>query len=216
MERCLMKMTITIEAKVRASKQQSELTDLRAGGFVPSVLYGYEAENTSIAVKERDLLNAVREVGRNGVIQLAVDGKSYNVVLHDYQQEPLKGHIEHADFMSINLKEELEVDVLINLVGESVGEKAGGTVEQPVREITITAKPTDIPETFDIDISTLDIGDSISVSDIRGKATFEILNDDEDTLVIVSAPRSEEELEALDEGTEEASAEPGVIGETEE
>lgn len=206
-------MTITIEAQKREGKAKSALTELRATGYVPAVLYGYKAENVSIAVKERDVLKAVNEVGRNGVIQITVDGETYNVVMHDYEQEILRDNLIHIDFLSINMTEELEVDVIVNPVGTSAGEKDGGIVEQPVREITIKVKPTDIPETFDIDISALEIGDSLSVADVRKDAPFEILNDDEDALIVISAPRSEADLEALDEATEDTSAEPEVIGE---
>ena len=111
------------------------------------------------------------------------------------------------------MTEELEVSVQINLVGESIGEKEGGVLQQPNRELKIKVKPSDIPETFDIDISELDIGETITVADIREKSKYEILNEDEYTLVLISAPRSEEDLEALDADTEDASAEPEVIGE---
>jgi len=108
-------------------------------------------------------------------------------------------------------------NVHVNLVGESLGEKAGGVIQQPNREINIKVKPSDIPDSFDIDISKLDIGDSILVEDIRKDSKFEILDEDDYSLVLISAPRTEEELEALDaETTEEVSAETAVIGEKEE
>lgn len=205
--------TVKIEAQLRESNKKSALTELRAAGFVPAVLYGFEADNTTIAVKERDVLKAVEEVGRNGVVELAVDGKSYNAVLQDYQTEVLRTNLTHADFLSIDMTEELEVDVIVHPVGTSAGEKEGGIVEQPTRELTIKVKPTAIPESYDIDITALEIGDSISVADIREEAPFEILNEDDESLIVISAPRSEEELEALDEVADaDASVEPEVIG----
>ena len=95
--------------------------------------------------------------------------KKLNVVLNDYQSDALKGEIRHADFLAINMTEELEVDVTVQLVGESIGEKEGGVVQQPNREVTIKVKPSDIPETFDVDISELQIGETITVADIREK-----------------------------------------------
>ena len=88
-------------------------------------------------------------------------------------------------------------------------------IQQPNRELEIKVKPSDIPESFDVDISELDIGDTLTVADIREKSKYEILNEDEYALVTISAPRSAAELEALDELTEDASAEPEVIGEKE-
>lgn len=209
-------MSTSIQSELRVKGQQSTITELRERGFFPAVVYGYKTEATSIAVNERELLKTMRVTGRNGVLQLHVDGNVVNAVLSEYQTDPLKGHIVHADFLAINMTEELEVSVQVNLVGESVGEKDGGVVQQPNREIDIKVKPSDIPEAFDIDVSELEIGESISVADIRENSKFEILNDDDYALVLISAPRSAAELEALDEETEETSAEPEVIGENEE
>ncbi|WP_432362930.1 50S ribosomal protein L25/general stress protein Ctc [Sporosarcina sp. UB5] len=209
-------MSTAIQSVSRDVKTRSALTALRNEGFVPSVVYGYNTESTPIAVKERELLTTLREVGRNGVIKLEVDGKKLNVVLNDFQEDALKGDIRHADFLSIDMTEELEVNVTVQLVGESVGEKEGGVVQQPNREVTIKVKPSDIPEFFEIDISEMQIGDTIAVADVRAKSKFEILTDDEYPLVLISAPRSEEELEELEGDVEATTAEPEVIGEKEE
>lgn len=209
-------MSTTIQSELREATKQSTLTELRKGGIVPSVVYGFKTEATPISVKERDLLKTLRETGRNGVIKLSVDGKELNVVLNDYQSDALKGTIQHADFLAINMTEELEVNVNVQLIGNSVGEKAGGVLQQPNREVTIKVKPSDIPETFDIDISDMQIGETITVADIRGKSKYEILNDDDHALVLISAPRTEAEMDALDGDAEATNAEPEVIGEKKE
>ena len=209
-------MSTTIQSKIREKSQQSTLTDLRQGGFVPAVVYGYETESIAISVDGRDLMKTLRITGRNGVMKLQVEGKLINVVLNDYQADPLRGDILHADFLAINMTEELEVDVHVNLIGESIGEKMGGVLQQPNRELKIKVKPSDIPDSFDVDISAMEIGDSITVEDIRKKSKFEIINEDEFMLALLSAPRTEEELEALDADTVEASADPDVIGEVKE
>lgn len=210
-------MSTVIKSELRIKDKQSALTKLREAGSVPATVYGYKTETVSITVNERELLKTLGVTGRNGVIKLQTEGKELNVVLNDYQSDPLKGNILHADFLAINMTEELEVSVYVNLVGESIGEKTGGVVQQPNREINIKVKPSDIPDSFDIDISKLDVGDSISVENIRKDSKFEILDEDDYALVLISAPRTEEDLEALDaESTEEASAETAVIGEKEE
>ncbi|GKV66676.1 MULTISPECIES: 50S ribosomal protein L25/general stress protein Ctc [Sporosarcina] len=201
----------TMQSNLRET-DKTTLKHLRSDGWIPSVVYGYKTESTPISVKERDLIDTLRETGRNGVIKLNVDGNDVNVVLSDYQSDVLKGNITHADFLAINMTEELEVEAAINLVGQSPGEKEGGTVQQPLWELSIRVKPSDIPDGIDIDVSELQIGDTILVSDIRDKVKFEILNEDETALVTISAPRTEAEMEALDETTE-AEAEPEVIGE---
>lgn len=208
-------MSTTIQSEARVPSKQSVLTKLRKEGFVPAVVYGYKTEATSISVKERELMKTLHITGRNGVIQLNVDGKDINVVLNDYQSDALKGEIQHADFLAINMTEELEVDVLVHLVGESVGLKEGGVLQQPNREVTIKVKPSDIPDTFDIDISTLQIGETITVAEIRAKSKYEILNEDDHALVLISSPRTAAEMEEL-ESEASGSAEPEVIGEKKE
>lgn len=206
-------MSTTIQSEIRVKEKQSTLTQLRANGFVPAVVYGYETEPISISVSERDLISTLRVTGRNGVMKLQIDGQEINVVLNEYQENPLKNKIEHADFLAINMKEELEVTVQVNLVGDALGVKEGGIVSQPNWELQLKVKPSDIPDSFDIDISKMDIGDTISVGDIRENSKYEILDEDDYALVSISAPRSEEELEELDAEVADTDAEPEVIGE---
>ncbi|KXH86826.1 50S ribosomal protein L25/general stress protein Ctc [Sporosarcina sp. HYO08] len=188
-------MSTTIQSKVREVSSKSTLTQLRNEGFVPAIVYGYQVDPTPVSVNEGELIKTLRVTGRNGVLKLDIEGKSINVVLNDYQTDAIKGDIRHADFLAINMKDELEVEVVVNLIGESEGEKEGGIVQQPNREITVKVKPSDIPETFDIDISAMQIGDTLMIADIREKSTFEILNEDDFPLVTISAPRSEEDLD---------------------
>ncbi|TWT28619.1 50S ribosomal protein L25/general stress protein Ctc [Planomicrobium sp. CPCC 101110] len=206
-------MTGKITAQKRESgKPHSVLTDLRGKGEVPGVVYGYQVETTPISVSEIDLIKTLRESGRNGVISLEVDGKTINVVLSDYQMDALKGSFKHVDFLAVNMSDELEVSVAVHTIGESAGEKESGVLNQPNREVTIKVKPADIPDALEIDVTTLAIGDHITVGDIRNTVSYEILEDDDFILVSVTAPRTDEELESLETPTGE-DAEPEVIGE---
>ena len=128
--------------------------------------------------------------------------------------DSLKGNFKHVDFLAINMSEEIDVDATVHVIGESAGEKEGGVVTQPNREVHIRVKPNDIPDSVDIDVSELEIGDSVSVSDIRDKFSFEILNDDDFLLISVTAPRTEEEMEELE--TADEGEEPEVIGDNED
>ncbi len=86
------------------------------------------------------------------------------------------------------MAEELEVDVPVNIVGNSVGVSEGGVLTQPIRELTIKVKPTDIPESIEIDVSDLAMGDSLSIADVRSRINFNILNADEEVLVTITPP----------------------------
>lgn len=184
--------------------KQSELKELRQNGKVPAVVYGFETENTSLSVDENEFIKVIREVGRNGVIDLEVAEGTTQVMVNDYQFDALKNQITHIDFIAINMQTEVTVEVQIVLAGEAPGQKEGGVLEQPLFEVSVTAKPADIPETIEVDISELNIGDSIHVEDIRSKGNFVIENEDTDALVIVSAPTEEPEE---DENAEEESVE---------
>ncbi|MFJ7828461.1 50S ribosomal protein L25/general stress protein Ctc [Psychrobacillus sp. NPDC096623] len=197
-------MSTVVKTQKRNKKENAKL---RNSGFIPAVVYGFETESQSIAINEKDFTKTLREVGRNGVMKLDVDGKSVNVVLSDYQMNILKGQMIHADFLAINMKEELEVSVAINVTGDSVGVSEGGMLQQPNREVTITVKPSNIPESIDIDVSSMAIGDTLTVADVRDKVDYPITNEDDFTLVTVSAPRVEEETEETESGSETESEE---------
>jgi len=188
-------MTTTVKTQAREIGKNSNLTELRHGGFVPAVVYGYNTDSTSISVSELDLLKTLREVGRNGVMKLDVDGKSVNVVLSDYQMDVLKGKFVHADFLAINMSNELEVHVTVTLTGTPEGVREGGVLNQPVREVNVKVKPSDIPDSIEFDVSELGIGETLTVGDVRDKTNFTILDDDDVALASVSAPRSDDELE---------------------
>ena len=162
----------SLKSIIRQGKQtRSDLKQLRNSGKVPAVVYGYGTKNTSVKVDEVEFIKVIREVGRNGVIDL----------------------------------------------GEAVGAKEGGVVEQPLFNLEVTATPENIPETIEVDISELQVNDSLAVSDIKISGDFTIENNPEDSIVTVVPPTdepSEEEVEAM-EG-ESATEEPEVVGEDKE
>lgn len=205
-------MTVKMTAQKReSSNKNSALTELRTQGNVPGVVYGFQTETTPVTVSEIDLIKTLRESGRNGVISLEIDGTTKNVVLSDYQMDALKGSFKHVDFLAINMSDELEVAATVHLTGESVGEKEGGFVTQPNREVNIRVKPSDIPDALEIDITELAIGDTITVGDIRGTVSYEILDEDDFILVSATAPRTQEEMDELETVSDE-DAEPEVVG----
>ena len=208
----------SLKSIIRQGKQtRSDLKKLRNTGKVPAVVYGYGTKNTSVKVDEVEFIKVIREVGRNGVIDLGVGSKTIKVMVSDYQFDPLKNQITHIDFLAINMTEERTVDVPVQLVGEAVGAKEGGVVEQPLFDLQITATPENIPESIEVDITDLQINDSYSVGDIKVSGDFTIENDPEESVVTVVPPTdepSEEEIEPM-EG-ESATEEPEVAGEDKE
>lgn len=199
-----MLMSTILNATKRHKGQRSTLTKLRQSGAIPGVVYGYQMEPTSISLDARTFAKVLSEIGTKSVFQLDVEGKKVNAVLTEVQRCALKGFVKHVDFKSINMSEELEVDIPITVVGDAIGVKDGGFLLQPNREIRIKVKPSAIPETVEIDVTNVAIGTSLYVGDIRQNLQFEILNEDDYTLVTVTPPAAEnvQEDETVD-GTPE-------------
>ncbi|WP_312040181.1 50S ribosomal protein L25/general stress protein Ctc [Macrococcoides bohemicum] len=203
-----------LKATIRQGKQtRSSLNKVRNEGKIPAVVYGYGAKNTSVKVEEVDFIKVIREVGRNGVIELEVDSNTVKVMVSDYQINPIKNKITHIDFLAINMKSELTVDVIVNLVGEAEGVKEGGVLQQPLFQLSVTATPDDIPENIEVDVTELNIGDTITVGDLKADKAYTINNEDDEAIVSVVPPTVEEAAEEGEEaeGTEAVEAEEEAV-----
>ena len=181
-------MDVILEAKPRKKGARSTLSKLRNEGQLPAVIYGYNVDNKPVTVDYKEMAKAVQKFGRTSVFKIDLEGKQINAVLTDIQRCALKGTVKHVDLLSINMAEELEVDVPVTVIGEAAGVKEGGVLMQPVRELKIKVKPSDIPESIEVDASNVGIHESISVAEIRSTVPFEILNADEDSLVSITPP----------------------------
>lgn len=182
-------MTTVLQAKKRESGKRSTLTQIRKDGRLAAVLYGYQTETTPISLDYKETAKAVQQHGYTSVFEIEVDGKKVNAVLTDIQRDALRNHVKHVDFLAINMKEELEVDVPIILTGTSVGVKEGGVLTQPNHTLKIKVKPNAIPDTLEIDVSNLAVGDTLSVGIVRDQFTnIEIVTEDDYTLATVTPP----------------------------
>lgn len=202
-------MAVKLKAERRDDLKKSYTKAIRNKGFIPAVVYGKGKEPTNVQVDSIELLKTLRDEGRNAIISLDVDGTSVDVMLHEYQLEPLNDQLIHADFYIVDMKQEMDVMVPIHLEGESKGQKEGGVLQQPSYELEVRAKPADIPEEILLDISDLEIGDAIMVSDLKDGKHYEILDDENTTLVSVTAPDKVEDLD-VDEADE--PTEPELVG----
>lgn len=186
-----MKISTVLQATKRNIGGRSILSKLRKEGKVPAVVYGYHIESIPIVLDYKQIARAVQTHGQNSIFKIDIEGKQVNAVISEMQRCALKGHVKHVDLLSINMEEELEVDVPISVIGTSVGVREGGVLTQPIRELKIKVQPSNIPDSIDIDVTDLAIGDTISVADMRSKIHFELLNMDEDTLITVTPPAAE-------------------------
>src|SRR5690625_3332362 len=202
-------MAVKLKAKQREDLRGSVTKALRRDGQIPAVVYGKDKESTPISVDSLELIRTVREEGQNAIISLDIeDGKGVNVMLYDYQMHPVRDEISHADFYIVDLTEEMDVEVIIRLEGEAEGAREGGILQQPLFELQVRATPRAIPEEIVVDVSALNIGDTITVADLPTVEEYTIL-DEPDTAIATVLPPEEEVEEVADV---DLSIEPEVIG----
>jgi large subunit ribosomal protein L25 len=187
---------------------------LRRAGQVPGVIYGGDAESLPFAVDERELRHALAAQG--AVVELELDGEPTTAVLKDSQRHPVRGHTMHVDFLRVRLDVAIHAVVALELRGgdDAPGAKEGGVLEHVTREVNIEALPNDIPERLELDVSGMQINDTIMLSQVAAPSGVTILDDVEETVVAtLTPPRLQAELDALEEGAIEE--ETGVVGEDE-
>ena len=200
-------MSVQLEVKERATRPRSLRNQLRHEGKVPAVVYGYEIESTPIFFDEKALGKILREHVANTVITMEINGKRINSLMSKMQVDTFTNRMKHVEFLSVNMTETTEVEAEIVLIGEALGAKAGGVVTQNLYTALVAATPDKLPESIEVDITSLEIGASITVADLPKNADYEILTDGEEQIVsIVEAQTS-----ATDETASEV-AEPEVIG----
>jgi large subunit ribosomal protein L25 len=192
---------------------------LRREGMVPAVLYGHGAEPVSVAVNGRELVRALTtEAGLNAILTLEVDGKKETALARELQRHPTRGDITHLDFLKISLTDTVETLVHIEFHGEPIGVKEeGGIVNTVTTSVNVRALVTNIPDSIEVDISALAIGDSTTVADLPEMEGVEFLDDPELTIATVAIPAAilADEEEELLEG-EEIEGEEGEGGEDED
>ena len=198
-------MSTVLQATERTDKRRGTLTKIRKEGNVPAIVYGAKKENTSIYLSEIGLLKTIKDVGRNGVISLDVNGNTQNVILTDYQVDPLKNGFIHVDFLAVDMSKEVTANVNVNLVGDAAGVKDGGVMQQSLFEVSIAAKPADIPPSIDIDVTNLQVADTITVADIKELGNFTVNHEEDEVIASILPPRQEE---VIDSGEKQGEAPP--------
>lgn len=201
----------TITAQTRDEIGKGAARTARRGGRVPGILYGHGEESMALSVDARELQKLVSTISvDNTIVDLDMDGESYKVLIRELQKHPFRDEFLHIDFFHVAMDEKIHVEIPILLTGVSTGVKnKGGVLDHQLRELEVYCLPGNIPEKVEIDVSELDIGDSVHVGDIT-LPDIEILTDLDRSVVAVLAPTVIEEEE--EEEPEEEGLEPEVIG----
>jgi large subunit ribosomal protein L25 len=191
------------EVKLGATKREEtgkgNARKVRASGKVPGVLYGGGIDPVAIAVDRREFVTALKtDAGLNVLLDIELDGSTTLALTRELQRDPVKGTLLHADFVKVDRKTAIEIEVPVHLVGEAAGAKEGGALEQPLFSVHVRCLPTEVPEYVEADVSTLAIGEALRVADLATGKDYEILNDPTTIVALVAQPISEAELEAME------------------
>lgn len=205
--------TATISATPRTETGKGVARKLRAQHSLPGVLYGHHREPQPLVLDGRDFDRLIEHyAAETTVVELTVDGQSVRTLIREIQRHPFKRQVLHVDFQALVAGEKVTVDIPIVLVGIPEGVRlTGGTLDQVMRELTVEVDPSDIPNHVDVDVSALNVGDSLHVSDISLPPGVEVQDDPETTICVVVPPRVAEEVAAPVEEEEAASGEPELI-----
>ena len=210
-------MDATLEATRRTDTGKNEARRHRAAGRLPAIVYGpgkdgKAPEGVSVTVDPKGLMKIMHsESGVNSLITLKLDGTSTQVLVREYQRDPVTNALLHADFYQLAMDKALVVTVPVTLKGEAKGVKLqGGMLDFVTREIEVECLPADIPEHIDVDVTNLELHESIRVRDVSGDRKWKAVTDGETMLVHIVMPKAEESAVAADAAAVPTTAEPEV------
>ncbi|TCS94296.1 50S ribosomal protein L25/general stress protein Ctc [Hazenella coriacea] len=190
-------MSVTIKAEKRTNLTRGELQKLRNTGRVPAIVYGKGKESASLQLEENEVRKVLSHL--TGLVELNINGKNHHVIVRDVQRDPLKSSIIHVDFQEVQLNQPIDAEVPVVLVGEAeaVGVKAGGILQQPVREMMVRGLPNELPEEITVDIRSFEVGDTLLLADISLPKGLELLTDPQTVVASIVPPQAEEPAEEV-------------------
>jgi large subunit ribosomal protein L25 len=201
-------MSVTVECRKRP--EGSKPNALRRQGLIPAALYGHKgAESVSLTINEKDAYFLLRRASvNNTLVDLQIPDLPWNgkVLIREVQAHPWKKTLYHLSFFSVAAHASIEVTVPLNPVGDAIGVKQGGVLEQILTELTVKCAPDRIPASIEIDISKLNIGDHVQVSDLALPEGVVATDDPNATVLSILAPAvmAEEVPVAAEEATKES------------
>ena len=205
---------VKIKVAIREDRGTSHAKAMRRQERIPAVVYG-KGLNLALAIDKKELKYLRQHhFSENVILNLVIadkkGAKTVPTLLKDYQLDPLTDEVLHLDFIKVSMTEKIEVEVPVEIKGEPKGVKEGGSLERVLWNIRVKCLPKDIPQNITIDVSELDIGDSIHVSDLTLPPGVEFVSEATEVVVTVAAPVKEEEIV---EAAEAPAEEPEVIKE---
>ncbi len=211
--------TFELNTSHRTTTGKNVARSLRREGMIPAILYGPNTEAVSLAVSVRELKKILSSFSENVILKLVVDDDKNSAkmaMVKELQTVPVTQDYLHVDFYEITMDKAIKVEVPVVVTGNAKGAEEGGLVQLIRNELEVLCLPLDIPEAIKIDVTNLDIGDSVHVEDIPVSEKVTLIADTNFTVVTILAPTVEEEVEEAEEGIEEEAAPEGEAAAPEE
>lgn len=213
--------SVPLTAFARTLTRRSGAKKLRAGGRIPAVIYARQDTPQNLEVDRRTFEDMIHHaVSENMLLDLAIDGDGRPkrlALLQEVQHHPLTGKVMHVDFHEVSADEKVTVMVPVEPVGEAAGVKTGGGVlEHVLFKVKVRSLPKDLPEVISVDVSALNIGQSIHIGEIQAPAGVEILGDKKIPVLSVAAPVTEAEETAAAAATSASASDVEMIKEKKE
>ena len=208
----------TLPATKRDQSGKGPAHRLRAKGLIPAVCYGPYDKPLHVAIDPDAIKTAIATPHKfNTVIKLTVEGgESRTVLFKDYERDPLDGKILHADFLEVRMDKDVVVNVPVVLIGKPAGVTEGGILQQVARTLPVLCKPSDIPEKIEVDVSHLQITESLHIKDVKTPPGVKFKTQGDVTIAVVAIPEKEEEVvkpaAAAVPGAEGAAGAPAAAG----
>jgi len=182
-------MDTKLTAERRSDAGKGVARKLRAAGKIPAVLYGQGLETTPLTVDSRELSHLLHgSAGSNVLVDLMVDGEEHLAIPREIQRDHIHSKFVHVDFLAVSRTETITVNVPVHDRGDAAGVKEGGVVEHHLREVQIECLPQDVPDEIVVDITDVELGDMVHVSDLVAPEGVTILTSPEDAVLSVVTP----------------------------
>lgn len=192
---------LNLNAQIRSTEEK--LSEVRASKMLPAVVYGKKQESITIKVNYSEFLKLFRISWESHIITLDIEGKKIDVLVHDFQKEPVKGDFLHVDFIAISEDDKVHTKIHLEFIGNSKAVKEGAILEEHIKEVEVKVLPKNLVDSIKVDITKLEnMGDSIRVSELEiDSKKIQVLNNSDD--IVVTAARPAKVEATVEETTEE-------------
>ena len=183
---------VSLAVRPRPGNGKGEARSLRRQGRVPAIAYGTGLAATPLSVDALELYHALRtDAGTNAIIQMQIDGTPHLTLAREIHRHPVRRDILHVDFVTVSKDVKVTVDVALHLAGEAPGQDEGGVLDQVRHTVAIEVLPLEVPESFELDVSDMQIGDVKRIHDLQVPEGVTVLDDSEEPVVTLNPPHVE-------------------------